>query len=265
MHRSDRSGCVSGAAFVPEGLWPEKYTFLFADFVFYELYSLTEAPDHECRTCSPPISRFKNETFFEPVRYPGEGKNQGRIVDMFFGPHEDTQALYVITYGNIETIHRIRYTGIHNDPPIAIVSASKQNIDLDEQIQFFGNASYDPEGEEVSFQWFFGDETRSTEMNPTHSYDKPGKYNVILHVRDAINQVQQKSISVFVGDPPTAEILSPGEGDEFHVGQVIRLEGKANYLNGTAFDDSQLQFCKHHDDHYHPFFFMMKKHLLQAL
>lgn len=216
---------------------------------------MTEAPENECRTCSPAISRFRNETFFEPIRYPGEGKNQGRIVDMFFGPYNNSQALYVITYGNIDTVQRIRYTGIHDNPPFANFTVSKQNIDLNEEVQFDGSGSYDPEGEEISFHWFFGDDTTSATQKPTHSYDEPGKYMVTLLVKDAVNQVQQKSMTILVGDPPNATILSPAEGDEFYVGQVIRLEGSANYLNGTTFDESQLQWevRKHHNDHYHPF------------
>jgi len=255
LHRSDGSGCVSGAAFVPKGIWPEEYTFLFADFTYYELYSLTEEPGNECRSCMPPIPRFQNKTFFETIRIPGEGKNQGRIVNMFFGPYKDTQALYVITYGNIETVHRIHYTGIHNDLPFVNFTVSKQDVDVNEKIQFDSSGSYDPEGEDVSFQWFFGDGTKSTESNPTHNYNGPGKYKVTLFVGDVLNQMQQKSTTIFVGEPPEAEILSPAEADQFYVGQVIRLEGKANYLNGTAFNDSHLQWevRKHHDDHYHPF------------
>lgn len=226
---------------------------MFADFVFYELYSLSEDPDGGCRSCSPPVSKFKNETFFAPTRYPGDEKNLGRILDVFFGPYEDTQALYVILYG--KESYRIRYTGIHDDPPLAKFSASKQHVDVDEEIQFDGSASYDPEGLEIKYKWFFGDDKKSTDTNPTHTYDKPGIYEVELFVKDAVNQVQQRSMTIMVGDPPTAEILSPAEGDEFYVGQVLRLEGKASYLNGTEFDDSQLQWevRKHHDDHYHPF------------
>ena len=254
MHR-DGGGCVSGAAFVPEGIWPEEYKFLFADFIFREAYSLTEVPENECRTCTPPVSRFQNETFFKSTIIPGKGHNQGRIVDMFFAPYNDTQVLYIITFQHSESLIRVRYTGIHDDLPIANFTASKQDVDVNETIQFDSSGSYDPEGEDISFQWFFGDDTKSTEGNPVHSYNKPGEYRVTLFVTDALNQRQEKSMSIIVGDPPEAEILSPSEGEEFYVGQIFRLEGKANYLNGTVFNDSQLEWevRKHHDDHYHPF------------
>jgi hypothetical protein len=31
QHRENKDGCVAGSAFVPEGLWPEEYKFLFID------------------------------------------------------------------------------------------------------------------------------------------------------------------------------------------------------------------------------------------
>lgn len=84
---------------MPEGVWPEEYTFLFADYVFHEVYTLIEDPDKECRTCTPPVPRFRNETFYESIHYPGDSKNQAKIVDIFFGPYEETQALYIVRFG----------------------------------------------------------------------------------------------------------------------------------------------------------------------
>ncbi len=54
---------------------------------------------------------------------------------------------------------------------------------------------------------------------------------------------------------PTVKIISPSEGDQFYVGEILRLKGEAFYANGTAVDDSSLRWevIKHHDDHFHPF------------
>jgi len=66
-HRStqrNKGGCVTGSTFVPEGIWPKTYNYLFIDFVFSAIYSLREDPDAECRgaTCLPPSSRYTNLT-----------------------------------------------------------------------------------------------------------------------------------------------------------------------------------------------------------
>ena len=78
LHREDEDGCVSGSAFVPDGVWPEEYKFLFGEYVFHQVYSLVEDPEAECRECTPPVPRFRNTTFYESIRYPGDGKNQAR-------------------------------------------------------------------------------------------------------------------------------------------------------------------------------------------
>ena len=46
-------GCVAGAAFVPEGIWPEAYKYLFIDFVFLKVFNLQlDIPERECMTVS---------------------------------------------------------------------------------------------------------------------------------------------------------------------------------------------------------------------
>ena len=58
-----------------------------------------------------------------------------------------------------------------------------------------------------------------------------------------------------MASPPTVKIVTPAEGDKFYVGEILRLKGEAFYANGTAIDDSTLQWevRKHHSDHFHPF------------
>jgi PKD repeat protein len=250
LHREDESGCVSGAAFVPEGVWPEEYKFLFADYVFQNVYTLIEDPDNECRTCSPPVPRSRNETFYESIKLPSDGKNQAKIVDIFFGPYKDTQALYVVRFGTYDTVIRIKYTGVMNSPPVVNFEFDdSRGYDVGEAVAFDGSGSSDPEGNPLVFKWFFGDGNESNEISPTHVYENTGEYTVTLFVEDSLKQVQQLSKTVSVGDPPVVTILSPAEGDQFYVGQVLTVKGEAFHLNGTAFADSELvwEVRKHHD------------------
>lgn len=256
QHREGRDGCVAGNVFVPDDIgWPEAYKFLFIDFVFYEIYSLTEDPDQACRTCIPPISGYRNETFHTSIWYPGDHKDQARMLDLFFGPYKDEQALYVIRYGSYDTVLRIRYTGIFNDPPVVDFAFEEKFYDVGDAVKFNGSLTTDTEGDKLTFKWFFGDGGTSLEVSPTHVYLGPGQYEVSLIVVDEMNQEQQRSRPVVVGTPPTANILSPLKGDQFSVGQVLRLKGEAFYADGTAFNESLLEWevRKHHDDHYHPF------------
>jgi PKD repeat protein len=92
----------------------------------------------------------------------------------------------------------------------------------------------------LTFEWYFGDDATSKEINPTHAYESPGQYKVTLIVRDALGQAQQKSETVVVGTPPTVSILFPEEGQRFAVGDILRLKGEAFHNNGTAFNNTQL-------------------------
>jgi|GEM_PF-2267910 len=51
-------------------------------------------------------------------------------------------------------------------------------------IQFDGSASFDDDGEIVSWAWTFGDGNIGTGMTPTHTYAEDGVYTVILCVTD---------------------------------------------------------------------------------
>lgn len=256
-HRStEEGGCITGATFVPEGIWPSKYKFLFIDYIFLEIYNLIETPDMECRTCLPPVPGYQNETFYTSIQDPDEHVNEARMTDLFFGPYNDTQALYVVRRGNFDTVVRIRYTGILNQPPLAIFTMDGRNYAIGEEVAFDAGSSSDPEGDDVTFEWDFGDGVTSTKQNTSHSYESKGQYRVTLVVTDSEGQAQQASETVIVGQPPVATILSPADEDRFYVGQVLRLHGEAFDSNGNAIPDDRLNWevRQHHADHFHPFF-----------
>lgn len=186
---------------------------------------------------------------------PGDGKNEAKMIDMFFGPYKDTQALYVIKFGNHDTVLRIRYSGIHNEPPLVSFEFKDKYYDVGEEVQFDGSYSKDPEGDKLIFKWYFGDGEMSTKEKPIHTYKKPGAYKVELIVADSLNQFQQITKMIQIGTPPNINIISPTEEDKFYVGQLLRLKGETFYPNGTALGESNLEWevRKHHSDHYHPF------------
>jgi parallel beta-helix repeat protein len=75
---------------------------------------------------------------------------------------------------------------ISNQPPVASAGID-QYVNENELVQFNGSSSYDPDGNELTFKWDFGDGT-ITETGPyeavSHSYDKAGEYTVTLTVND---------------------------------------------------------------------------------
>ncbi len=256
QHQKDREGgCIAGGAFVPEGIWPAEYKYVYADFIFHSIFNLVEDAEYECSTCVPPIPKYRNETFYTSMKDEEQHENYARVVDIFFGPYKDTQALYVFKMGGGDNVWRIRYTGSENIPPVAKIDVDLSSVDVGDIVSFDGRNSFDPEKLGLQYEWNFGDESFSAEANPIHAYGQSGQYTVRLGVTDSANHTQTTSVLIKVGNPPTLSITSPAEGDEFFVGEILTLSGVANDANGEPLNDSQISWevRKHHADHWHPF------------
>jgi len=239
-HRRYASGgAITGGTFVPNGVWPAEYdnTYMYADFTFGSLYNLKEGGE-DCRTCSPPTTEFKNTTFHDAIV----------VVDMFFGPCNGTQALYFLSmYDN--SVRRVRYTGIDNRSPVAVLKADPITVLPGEPVQFNASESFDPDGSPLTFHWQFGDGTESNEVAPIHVYELVVREHVELTVTDPNGLIGRAFEEIFVGSPPDAEIVVPEEGSTFAVGDIVTLKGKVkNDLIQMTWEVRQ-----HHADHWHPF------------
>lgn len=56
---------------------------------------------------------------------------------------------------------------------------------INEEIQFHSDGTTSENGKVISYLWNFGDDTTSTEANPTHVYGEKGTYTVELTVKDS--------------------------------------------------------------------------------
>jgi PKD repeat protein len=243
--KAEEGGCVTGSAFVPDFLWPSQYKFLFIDFIYGRVYNLIEDGSRACRKCTPPSPGYRNETFME----------HKDMVDMFFGPYQDTEALYIVSRSDGQNIRRIRFTSSNNRSPSATIKVDDTIAVQGQLLSFEGSDSSDPDGDMLTYRWDFGDGSSSTESNPQHRYDSKGQFTVTLTVLDDLGQSDQTFVVVVVGTPPTADIISPAEGDLFSVGEVLRLVGFGKDSNGMELNSSQFfwEVHQHHASHFHPF------------
>ena len=247
--KTDEGGAVTGSVFVPDGLWPSEYKFLFIDFVFGRIYNLLEDSDRECRSCTPPVPGYRNETFYK-LDY---------MVDMFFGPYKDTSALYIMSRSETEErIRRIRLTGSNNRSPVADAAVSDTTASVDQVIFFDASNSSDPDGDSLTYKWDFGDgldTSISNNIKAEYAYTTSGVFSIELTVTDTEGYEDRLTISISVGTPPTAEIIQPLAGKQFFVGEEIRVHGLALDWSGDYLSSSQLSWevRQHHATHWHPF------------
>ena len=65
------------------------------------------------------------------------------------------------------------------------------------KVQFTASVE-EEEGGPWKFEWDFGDGAKSTEQNPSHTYDKVGEYTATLTVVDQKNNKGTDEIDIFV-------------------------------------------------------------------
>ena len=194
---------------------------------------------------------------FEPI----DGSVDGPYGDIVYLTEGPDGALYYVDLGysdiggtfGVSKIRRIRYLS-GNQAPIAVGSANPTAGPAPLAVSFSSAGSSDPEGQTLTYAWTFGDGGTSTAANPSHTYSQPGQYSARLSVSDGVNTTFSTPVSISVGSPPTATILSPQDGSFFVAGDVISYSG-----DGTDPDDGTLPASAFtwtidflHEGHVHP-------------
>jgi len=253
---SHDTGCssITGAAFVPNGVWPAAYdnSYLYGDFVCGKIFKLT-----------PNGAGGYTRTEFVT----GLGGNS--VVAVVFGPPQGGQALYYTTYGGTGgsggEIHRIAYTGNTNRPPTAAVTANPTSGQPPLAVDFDGSASTDPDpGDTLSYHWDFGDGSptqTTTAPTTSHTYSTKGTYIASLRVKDDHDALSDPAtVRIDAGnEAPTPVIESPPASLLFRVGQQITLRGSATdpedgQLQGGSLEWEVLQHHTAPNPHTHPYF-----------
>ena len=242
---------ITASVFVPKGLWPTEHTYMYSEFVFGKIVHIIRDDSVGCRTCKPPRPYYREETFH----------SYGRVIDIFFGPYQDTQAMYYISHTSIgervPNLRRIRYVGGEvNQQPLAVIYLVKTEYEVNETISLVGDRSTDPDNSTLEFLWDFGDNRTSTITNPEISYSTKGTKNIKLTVKDLQGAESVAFERLSIGAIPTATMISPAINTLFSVGEVLVLEGIGTDLStNTPIPDSQMfwEVMIQHSTHFHPF------------
>ncbi len=89
------------------------------------------------------------------------------------------------TGGDLDPSGLVYLSDICPNPPLEIIEAYAQNIgSVGEAIQFNGSVSPLTGQPPYRYLWDFGDQTTSTELNPTHTYSQAGTYTYTFTVTD---------------------------------------------------------------------------------
>ncbi|HEX9286410.1 MAG TPA: PQQ-dependent sugar dehydrogenase [Thermoanaerobaculia bacterium] len=239
------TGCASitGAAFVPQGVWPAEYDgdYMFADYVCGKIFRLeSSGPGYVATDFAA-------------------GLGGSSAVHLLFGPRGTGQALYYTTYANGGQIRRVFFTA-SNGVPTAFLTASPTSGNAPLTVNFDGSGSSDPDGDALTWLWSFGDGQSASTTTPMtqHVYSSIGTFNASLTVRDARGATSAPvTVPISVGNtPPVPTIQLPSAGSTFAVGQTITLTGSATDAQDGTINPATLQWTvlRHHMTHTHPWF-----------
>lgn len=85
-----------------------------------------------------------------------------------------------------------------DDPPQARIYISSAVVEVNQPVNLNANNSFDPEGEELSYEWEISGHIWSDLINLTYSFPNPGNYTVILTVEDPSGNLDTATVLVDV-------------------------------------------------------------------
>ena len=116
-----------------------------------------------------------------------------------------------------------------NTPPVAKISVEEpHNIGHGQVLNLDGSSSYDADGDQLSFNWSFGDGSENQhDEHTTHIFKDPGRYTVVLEVFDGIasdTDTVEIEVTLSANRPPVVRISSPREGGIYSWGDPILFD-----------------------------------------
>jgi cytochrome c len=136
------------------------------------------------------------------------------LIDVVFGPSGD---MYALEYGtnwfsqnmDARLIH-ITYSSA-NRVPLAALAVDKTVGKTPFTVQFSADQSKDFDGDDLKYDWIFGDGEKSSEKNPTYIFKKPGEYKASLTVTDPSGEKATQEVLIIAGnDLPEVNIRFTG-------------------------------------------------------
>lgn len=156
------------------------------------------------------------------------------------------ETIYIPMYADGELVVGNLPGDPDNQPPLVIITADPRSGESPLTVNFDGSASTDPDGDDLSFSWDFGDGTRDTGALVAHTYVNEGSYSATLTVSDGI-LTSSETFIILVGtgpenNPPVAILsASPLSG-------IVPLEVNFDATGSTDPEGDELSYTLNFDD-----------------
>jgi hypothetical protein len=108
---------------------------------------------------------------------------------------------YVFLQGDDENGNGNGGNGNGNQPPSGEIVMTQEDFFVNRMI-YFNSTTTDPDFDDLTYKWDFGDGDNSNKANTTHTYSLSGTYNVTFTVTDEHDEKDEDTITIEVSDVP---------------------------------------------------------------
>ncbi|MDH4317617.1 MAG: S8 family serine peptidase, partial [Desulfobulbaceae bacterium] len=131
-------------------------------------------------------------------------------------------------WGIVDAAAALAYTPAANTPPIANPGGPYSGTE-DKQILFDGSGSQDPDGDDLTYAWDFGDGSIGTGATPVHTYSAGGTYQVTLTVHDGKVNSLPITTTATIEDINDAPVADAGPDLSTSVDEPVVFDGSGSY------------------------------------
>lgn len=170
------------------------------------------------------------------------------LVDVVFGPAGD---IYALEYGTNWFTQNMDARLIHigyssaNRIPLASITADRTVGKTPFTVKFSADQSKDFDGDDLKYEWAFGDGEKSSEKNPTYVYKKAGEYKASLTVTDPSGESATHEMTIIAGnDLPELTINFKGNSkfywDKSNFDYTVEVKDTEDGSIGNGIDPSAI-------------------------
>ncbi len=171
------------------------------------------------------------------------------MIDVVLSPEGD---FYMLEYGKgwfsqneDARLSRLKYYK-GNRSPVARIKANRTKGGVPMTVVFDASSSSDPDEDDLSFAWDFGDGNTGKGARASHAYDQPGIYDVKVTVSDKDGEESENTITIYAGnEPPMVAWKLEGGNESFFIpGQdinyAIEVSDKEDGSLGSGIADTEV-------------------------
>ncbi|SFR67880.1 PQQ-dependent sugar dehydrogenase [Halogeometricum limi] len=177
----------------------------------------------------------------------------GAIVSMTVGPDGALYGTNYIDQTGQGSVIRYVYEDENKAPSVDSTSVTPKTGEAPLDVTFEAAAS-DPEGDELTYTWHFGDGTTAQGSTATHTYEQSGSYDAYVEVSDGNSAVESDTTTVTAGTAPEITIESPTEGSTFRAGERIDVSATVTDAEDGQLSGDSIEWNVYldHNAHTHP-------------